>query len=196
MDTVLANHFARLGAYELYYPTEFLTEKRSPSEFQEVVLGIADLQAAWIERLAIEPGTAESAAADLAAVREWIDEWPTKNLKKLGKQGGGHDLFEVLEASDEVRSAEERLAALLHDGERLALPMQADKTSRLVLSPTRLDFMRWLSYGGDVEPTRRNQLYVDGVVSGRSSGPVGRPCSPWSTRRGAASIRSSAAARA
>ena len=164
VDAVLADHFVRLhlGAYELYYPTEALGGKGRDDDLHEVLLGIVDLQAAWIERLAVEPAVAEAATQDIALVREWIDDWRTKNLKKLAKKGGGHDLFEIFEASDDVRSAEQRLAELLHDGKQLALPMEAGKTSRLVLSPTRLDFMRWLAFGGDVEPTRRNQLYVDG----------------------------------
>ena len=162
---VLDRHFARirLGALEINYPTEFLADKDKPEELKEVLIGIVDLQGAWIDRLTAGTEHGDEAQVDVEAIRTWVDDWKTKTLKKLGKKAGAVSLMDALEAPDEVRAAEERLHALMRDEERIGLAIMGTMQPRIVLSPTRLDFMRWLAYTGELESGRRNELYVDGV---------------------------------
>lgn len=164
VDAVLAGHFARLdvGGFEVDYPTEFLAEKKRPDELQEVLIGILDLQRAWLEHLLAKGSERNARLADVEALRDWIAGWKPRALRKLGRAGGALDLFDALRAPAEVRRAQGRLHELLHDAAALGIAMRDDRPARVVLSPDRLDFMRWLAFAAEVEPSRRGELHVDG----------------------------------
>jgi len=164
VEDVLARHFARLrvGGFEVDYPVEFLTERKRPEELREVVIALIDLQEGWLKQLMQRGSDRNAMLDDLASVRSWVADWEPRELRRVGRGEEGVDLYTSLEAPVGVRAAQERVDALLHDPERLGLAMRTDKTARLILCPTRRDFMRWLAFAGLVEPERRSELYVDG----------------------------------
>ena len=167
LEDVLKRGYAnvRLGAFELHYPVALFDGKHRAQDFCEVALGLVDLQQSWIEWLTAGAQGSQEGLADLALVRSWVAEWQPKPLEALAKKSAGAELelFTALAAPAEVRSAEQRLYALLHDAGRLGLGMRADTVVRIVLCPTRLDFMQWVAYSGLADPAAREAHWQPGV---------------------------------
>jgi len=161
---VLERKFVKvqLGAFEVFYPTEFLAQREAPEDLVDVAVGLLDFQRVWIEWLMAGAETATPVLADLAALRAWVDAWPGRKLAKLGKEGGHRDLADFCEASAELRAADARLLAYLRS-EASGLPFPADRRVPLILSPTRLDFMQWVAFAGQLLDDKRRELYSYGV---------------------------------
>lgn len=152
----------QLGAFEVFYPTEHLAQTEAPEDLVDVVVGLLEYQRVWIEWLLAGDETATSVLADLAALRAWAAAWPVRKLAKLGKEGGHKDLADFCEASPDLRAAEARVLAYLRS-DATGLPFSAERRVQLILSPTRLDFMQWVAFVGELNEEKRRELYSFGV---------------------------------
>jgi hypothetical protein len=153
----------RLGAFELCYPAAFFKQKQCSEDFGQLAVALLDYQRLWIEWLTFGTENGTAGLEDLALVREWVDGWFVKRLSKLAKKPPTLDLCEFFEMPDEVRAAEQRLFQFLHDSEKLGLPLPDGRAVRIALSPTRLDFIQWVSYAGLLAPDEQEKIWVEGV---------------------------------
>lgn len=161
---VLARKFVHvgLGAFEVHYPTEFLAQKDAPEDLVDVAVGLLDFQRVWIEWLMAGDASSATALADIAALRTWVEAWPARKLSKFGKGGEPADLSDLCEAPAELRAAETRVLEYLRS-EANGLPFPAERRVQLILAPTRLDFMQWVAFAGQLSDDKRKELYSYGV---------------------------------
>lgn len=155
-EDVLARHYARfeLGLFAVQYPVEFLGDKPKVEALREVLLGLLDAQARWVDWLEPVAPEGDTLRKDLAAVRAWVKGWKPTALAAFAKSGD-KDWVATLKPDAAIAGAVDRVRAALHSAERFALVPVDGKGARVVLCPTRLDFMQLLGYGGWVDPGAR-----------------------------------------
>jgi hypothetical protein len=162
-ELVAASHATlRLGALELAFPLEYLGDQRR-MEAPLLANAALDLQLEWLRRYAREPGTVETATASAEVLRAWIQGWSKSDLGGVAKGDGG-DLLTLLHADDQVRKAAEDLAPVLLESGSMVWTPQYTERVRLLLVPTRREFMELVGYTGLVSPDRRDELWQDGVA--------------------------------
>jgi len=163
LDQVLRADYAslRLGVHELCFPLDFLGGQRR-MEVQQLSLAALELQQEWLERFAREPATAAAGAAEIETLRAWIEDWSKADVGRLAKGAGG-DLLDLLEADEAVREAAQHFAERPVAAEAMVVAPQYTKKARMVLCPTRLEFMQLVGYTGLVSTDRRAELWQAGV---------------------------------
>jgi hypothetical protein len=164
LESVIAAEFAivRLGAFELAFPLGFFGDARR-AEIQLLSRAALDLQERWMARFALDPGTAEAARAEIEVLRAWVDGWSKNDLGGVARGGGG-DLLDLLGAEPAVRGASQRLAPMPFAAGKLALAPQFTDRIRLLLAPTRREFMELVGYVGLLLPARQSDLWQPGVT--------------------------------
>ncbi|MFT5050784.1 MAG: hypothetical protein ACI8QZ_002187 [Chlamydiales bacterium] len=164
LEDILAIDYVHIvvGAFEVHFPIASLKDKANARNFQEVLEALVDLQKAWIDLLAGDRESSTAAQADLELMRNWFGDWKTGALAKVSVEKA--DLFEHLDASDDVRAAAERLQEYVHSEEELGLVIpDEDDFVQVLCCPKRLDFMQLVGFAGLKSETEKEQYWVDGV---------------------------------
>ncbi|MCK6445719.1 MAG: hypothetical protein L6Q99_04945 [Planctomycetes bacterium] len=151
-EDVLAKHYARfeLGLFTVQYPTEFLADKPKVETLRDVLLGLLDAQAKWIDWLEPAPPEGDTLRKDLAAVRAWVKGWKPTALAAFAKSDD-KDWVATLKPDAALAGAVDRVRKAVHSAERFALVPSDGKGARVVLCPNRSNFMQLLGYGGWVD---------------------------------------------
>jgi hypothetical protein len=163
LENVIAESFAvvRLGAFELAFPLAFLGDQRR-LEVQQLSSAALDLQDRWVERFGREPATLEAVRAEIATLRTWVDSWTKNDLGGLARGPGGN-LLDLLEADPAVREASKRFEPMLFAADKMFLAPQFTERLRLLLCPTRREFMELVGYVGLALPARQQDLWHAGI---------------------------------
>ena len=164
LEEALAASFAHMvvGTFEVHFPIERLSDKGKAKDFSAAVLALLDLQEKWIEWLAGDTDGAAAAKVDIATVREWVSDWKASQLGQLTADNA--DIYDFLEAPQDVRDAAERLNVYLHDEEELGLVIpDEDLNAQVMLCPDRLSFMQAVGFAGLTSDTERDQYWHGGV---------------------------------
>jgi hypothetical protein len=163
LESVIAEHFVvvRLGAFELAFPLDFLGGQRR-LEVQQLASAALDLQERWVQRFGREPATLAAVQAEIATLRPWVDSWTKNDLGGLARGPAG-DLLDLLEADPAVREASGRFAPMLLAADKMYLAPQYTPCLRLLMCPTRREFMEMVGYIGLSLPARQKDLWNAGI---------------------------------
>src|SRR5215831_4112364 len=97
---------AGLGAFDVYYPISFLSEKQDVEDLKTVLVALLELQTRWIDMLATDPAKTKPIKADIAELQKWVKGWNQQALANLKEEKGkDHDLFKALGANEAVQKA-------------------------------------------------------------------------------------------
>lgn len=162
-DDVLQKDYARfsIGAFDYYYPAAAFAEKSRGEALREILLGVVDFHGRWFDWLAAGGERAEQAKQDVATVRAWIKGWRSSALGTIERKED-KDWIASLKPDPEIAAAVARLREYTLSAEELALVPLEKRVVRIVLCPTRLDFMQLLGYGGLIDDASRAN-WVDGA---------------------------------
>jgi hypothetical protein len=165
-DAVLAETYAhaRLGAFEVWYPARFLSEKKKAEDLHEIAGALLGLQRRWVEVMGADREGAPGVLADLVTLEAWVQGWNPAELGKLANARDARELFAALEAGEGVEAAAQRLREALEAPETLGMaPQHTDGAVDLVISPTRRDFMELVGYLGLVDEEFQRVNWTAGV---------------------------------
>ena len=146
LDDVLQADHVRLdvGAFGLEFPARMLSDAEGLEHLRDVVLGLANASEVWLRWQGVEPE--EDLAKPLV---RWTKKWKPLKAKDLDRRDS-RQLVDLMPTDEKVRAALTRLVELA-DAEDLALRVPEGRQLRLMLAPTRLDFMRWNGFSGHVD---------------------------------------------
>ncbi len=164
LEEVLLRNYLQIpaGVFEFVYPTQFLADKKRAKEIQELTIGLLDVQRVWIAWLAKDTTTVDGALADINVLKDWVDGWNLADIKRNGPKHLG-DFHAVVGSSEAVKTANERLAALMHDVEKLGLGPNRPGSLRIGCCPTRRNFMEFVGYCGVMKPAWQESYWIDGI---------------------------------
>lgn len=166
LEGLLQRHFvqASLGLFDVSYPVAALRERDAFRQFQELCMGLLQLQDRflyWTE--GAEPRRGRWARDDLESVAAWVKGWKPSELAALGDSSPSLDLTEALEPEAEAKAA----LASFRDGMRRGTCVGAERAmptgERMLLAPTRTDFVGIASFAGLHDPSYRPILWAKSV---------------------------------
>lgn len=160
---VLAQVFvhARLGVFDVYVPRAAL-EKRG-GEFKTIAQALLTAQGGVLDWLKPAGKDQKPLRDDLALVSAWVKSWKEPALAKLGT-GKSADLVELLPPNDAQRAALGRVAQQMQHAEPFGVPRTAPLDVRLVLLPSRVDFVEFLALLGWMEEKERANYWIDAAA--------------------------------
>jgi hypothetical protein len=162
-ETVLKGHFVRgqFGAFEVCFPVAALDRRAADLRDCAAALLLAQEKLAdWSKASGRDQ---KALRADLKTVSDWVKSWRVPALAKA-KDSAGKDLAAVMAASDTVAAASQRLAASLGKGEALGLARESPVSIRMVLLPTRREFVELACFVGMTNADDKAKYWVDGVA--------------------------------
>lgn len=164
LDAVLANDLTRvrLGAFELYVPPSVLLDAEWQDELGGAFRAVLAVQAQWASWVAGEEGVPKELVGRLETVEALLKGWRGK-LPKSARELAGVELCALIAAKDDQREALEGLAEALARGGPLGL--EQARTARLILMPSRADFLGFASLVGWKLERWRDGYWVDDLRS-------------------------------
>jgi hypothetical protein len=156
LEDVLAQGFARLdvGPFVVECPRAMLAQKELLARLQRVLQGLGEATATWLDWQGAL-GEEERLAAETWS--HWIGGW--KPLK-AAKADEARELLDAFAADEAERAAGARLVSVCDDAERLALVVPEGRQQRLILAPSRLEFIRWVGYAGLADEAAKAQNWL------------------------------------
>jgi hypothetical protein len=160
LDTLLAHDLTRirLGAFELYVPPSVLLEAEWQDEIGGALHAVFRVQEQWAGWAAGEDGVPEDLEADLKTVGAFLKSWRGR-LPKTAKELAGVELLTTVAAKDDQREALDGLAEALLVGGPLGL--EKPRAARMILMPSRQDFLGFASLVGWKVESWRDGYWVD-----------------------------------
>ena len=164
LDEVLARDYVsvRLGAFDVRYPAGFLTDRKRAEELPTVALGLLDLQRHFAGWQSLPPEAVAGLDEDIGKLRDWVGSWNAAALGRVAR-ADERDLLTALGAAEVVRGATERLRATTSGETAQVLEPQFTEAIRLVLAPTRREFMQTLGFLGLDDPSWRDEHWQEGA---------------------------------
>ncbi|MBK7644012.1 MAG: hypothetical protein IPJ19_13340 [Planctomycetes bacterium] len=168
LDAVLGGQFlsAPVGAFEVRYPIASL-EKRS-GELLKCARALLDGEEHLLDWLKPSGLDQKTAREDLKSVQKWIGTLKEGQLQRL-KEAGGKDWMELLNCPDATKAAQKRLAEAFETGALFGGKHDAIGPVRLVLTPSRKDFVEFLCYAGWQFEEDRGLYWVEGLTQWTSA---------------------------
>jgi len=162
LDDLLAHHFvvARAGIFEVHFPVASL-EKRG-TDLKDCLVALLDAEELLLEWTKPSGRDQKAVRADLKTVGGWLKGLRPAALAKC-KDCAGKDVTEILGAPEPVVAASKRLSASFGKGEALGLARDPPARVRLLLAPTRRDFVELACFAGWWSEEWRSTYWVDSV---------------------------------
>ena len=162
LDAVLDAHYARadLGAFEVHFPIVDLSENRELKLFGDAVGGLIDVQEAWLETFGTEDAR-DATEEDFEVLRKWL-----KGAKRFKDRGDRPlNFIDALGGDEDVRDAADHLGRVMGSAEWLGFDPVGEKRARIVLSPTRQDFLESVCFFGTLLESIRHLYWHGGVLT-------------------------------
>ena len=164
LHELVREHFAhlRFGAYELYFPDSAVRENAGAEDLRDVLEALLAAQSRWIEWLPAERGTAadhKAFAKSDKALGTWLKRLKPRTLSGLDPLAG-RDLVEVLDPKDGVKNALASIAELMGPGGAFGSQLDGAEPARLVLLPTRGEFVEFACGVGCVKTGARSAYWT------------------------------------
>jgi hypothetical protein len=167
-ESVLSKHFlsAPVGIFEIRYPAADL-EKR-PGELlkcAQALIGAQEHLLDWLKPAGVDQ---KAAREDLKAVQKWIAGLKEGQLQKA-KEAGGKDWMELLACPDATKAAQKHLATALGDGSLFSSKRDVPESVRLVIEPSRKEFVELVCYAGWQNEADRGLYWAEGLTTWTSA---------------------------
>ena len=162
LDAVIDHHYASslLGAFEVHYPVDGLEDSKGIGLFQDAVGALIDVQEAWLETFA-EPAASEAAEDDLKVLRKWL-----KGAKKFKPEDDGPvNLVLAFGGGEAELEALLHLGEVMESAELLGFEPVGEIPPRIVLSPTRRDFVESVCFFGQLLESIKGLYWHQGVMT-------------------------------
>lgn len=150
----------RLGAIEVLIPRRSLSTPEERERFQGLCRRLLEAQALWLSWIAPAAKPDPQVEKDRKAVVKWIDGWDLDELAKTG--AGEQSLDEALETDEAALAARARLADALAGGALVGGAREIEPV-RVVLLPSRSDFVEMLCVVGYLRPDLKQYFWVQGI---------------------------------
>ncbi len=162
-ESVLKGSFllGRFGAFEVYFPVAAL--EKHAADFRDCAVALLAAQEKLSDWNKPAGHDQKALRADFKAVTDWIKSWRVPALAKA-RDSAGKDVTAVLAAPESVTGASERLAGSLGKGEELGLARETPLRIRMVLIPTRKEFVELACFIGLSSADEKATYWVDGVA--------------------------------
>jgi hypothetical protein len=162
-ETVLAQHYVhgRFGMFEVQFPVAGL-EKRG-GDFRDCAAALLAVQEKLLDWDKPSGRDQKALRADLKAVADWVKGWRPGALAKV-HEVGGKDVTAALNAPDTVVAASQRLSQSMGKGEALGLSRESPLCLRMLLAPTRKEFVELAAFIGWSNPEFQATYWVDSVA--------------------------------
>ena len=166
LDKLLEERFLRVqvGLFTTYMSTLELEEKSAGDEFRDMALALVDAQARWLEWMKPVSGDTKATEKDLATLRTWIKSWRGGALSTVAKDGGA-DLLVALNPKEKTVEASERVATIFGSGATLGIEREEPRFERIVLVPSRKEFVEILCFVGWLFPDWRHHYWKADVAN-------------------------------
>jgi hypothetical protein len=153
---------AELGLFELGASVHRLQDRAWAEAYRDLSASLLDAQLRWLER--VDPLTlrTKDTRADLATVRRWVAKWPAADLSRAAL-GDVRSVTALLGPKDDVAQAAARLRTAMLSGGGLPHQHDLEGPVRLVLAPTRADFVELMALAGWARPSLRPIFWQAGV---------------------------------
>jgi len=163
IDAVLARDFVstRVGMFEVHFPIAGL-EGRS-GDLKECLAALLDAQEQILDWSKPAGRDQKVVRADLKTVSGWVKGMRTAGAAKI-KDAGGKDLTALLSAPEAVTAAQKRLAEGLGKGEALGLALAPPARLRVLLAPTRREFVELVCFVGWWSEEWKSTYWVDSIA--------------------------------
>ena len=148
-EELLATRYVRvrLGLLDLRHPLYALADKESAALFQAVCLQALLTQQHWLETAKQCGAETKDLERDFKAARSWVKGWSVSKLRKLDR-GEERDLTLALKTKPKTLDAVNRLAAGMGRAPGLGLDRVEPHVVRVLIAPTREDFIELVSFAG------------------------------------------------
>ena len=167
-ESVLGKHFlsASVGVFDVRFPVADL-EKRA-GDLAKSAKALIDAQEHLLDWLKPAGVDQKAAREDLKTVQKWIAGLREGQLQKL-KEPAGKDWMELLQCPDATKAAQKRLALALGDGTLFSAKRDVPEVVRLVLAPSRKEFVELVCFAGWQNETDRGLYWAEGVTTWTSA---------------------------
>ena len=174
LDSVLERDFfhARLGLFELSIPAAALATKETARDFRDISEGLLEAQERWVGWLGESAQGQEPLLKNLKTARAWVAGWNISKLRKAAREEGRDalrgDALKLFNPSDSEREALSVAASAMASRQPLgryssAMSSSAKGSVRLVLMPSRAQFVEFATFIGALVPRLRSVFWVDSV---------------------------------
>lgn len=163
MDSLLDRQFvrARIGLYDLYMHKGALRERANVEKFRTVCDALVDQQEAWLDWISPARRDLKSVYSDIETLRTWVRHWDLEGLRALD----GGSVLDGLDARDKQRAASAGFSEFMGLGKSLDLERDSAQHEKLILGPTRQDFVSLVCFAGLLRPELRSIYWQPGITN-------------------------------
>lgn len=154
LDEVLARHFVRLsiGPFDVEVPHSMLKDKAGLDQLRQVTMALSLAANQWTEW----QGGGEFATVDMLMFwPRWMATWKPANASTIAK-ATSRDMLDVMRADESDRAMSAAWVAGCDSTEKLALVPPDGRQLRMILVPSRLEFMQWVGYSGLIDAASKD----------------------------------------
>ncbi|MFO0984923.1 MAG: hypothetical protein U1E76_24875 [Planctomycetota bacterium] len=164
LQDVIARDYAslELGLFELCHPAAPLVDAKQAKDLLDIAAAILDLQREWL--VWVNAGARSETEQHCVALGRWLRALKPGALAAAAVQtAGDRDLLVALKADAATLADAAALRAALVTGSCIGLDRKDARPVRLVLEPTRADFLCLASFVGTFDDAARELLWVDSL---------------------------------
>jgi len=162
LDQVLERDFVTLdlGLFDVRYPRNELGEAKRADELKQLVLALIDLQRSWRSWLdGTPPATRRKGEPEETdEVRAWVISWKADALRRCSDPDASGVLASALGADTTSANALRAFADVMRTG--AAAGQSLVRPTRLVLSPTRAEFVGFSAFVGSLDERWKQLLWT------------------------------------
>ena len=144
---------ASLGAFQISISRTALDDQQAARDYRDACVSLLDVQERWLEWTGSDEKS-DSTLADLESLRSWVSKWNLRKLRRAAKEGHAQAAA-PMGVREEVASAACRLEARARESRGHPV--------KLVLAPSRDEFVGLCCLAGLMRPSLRSFLWVDGI---------------------------------
>ncbi|MEO6708018.1 MAG: hypothetical protein ABI054_09175 [Planctomycetota bacterium] len=146
LEEVLARDYVRLpiGPFDLEIPNSMVSDKPGLENLRNIAVALSLAVNTWAEW---QNAQSSFSPEMIGAMPAWSAHWKPVNEATI-KRAKSRDLTDVMPTTDAERALVKSIEEACDKADKFALIVPESRQLRLILAPTRLDFMQWNGYTG------------------------------------------------
>lgn len=155
---------ANLGYFDLAIPESLWEEKGGIADLQRIAAALLESQSRFLDLVVTDANQRKELRESADTIEAWIKTWNAVAFAKAMK-GETRTLHELPGTKLELSPAVAKFAGAMRQGAVLPGSIASLPGQRLVLLPSRKEFLQLHAYYGWKEPTRRSELWHPSAVN-------------------------------
>jgi hypothetical protein len=162
-DDVARTQFVhgQFGLFDVCFPPNHL--ETDAENLKLCVDALVDAQAKWLDWVKVPTRDQKALREDIKVLDAWVKSWKSASLAKA-KDAAGKDLFELMGANEAQLAAGKRFAASMLKGEAVGGANENGVAPRIVLAPTRKEFVELSFFCGWIDALNRAGYWQDAAT--------------------------------